>query len=177
MSPGEPIFQTIPPNTEIVPVPARRALQNFDGRAQLVVSANRELTFGFLLGYLSLALHATLEYTRFAGYYVGPWEEEARALESEGARAWRRQVSRRSAYTVETVVGDVVAVISDGDQEPLATFESLGVPNPDVEPTRRLAVRIRRPRLDLVVAPAPGFAFDLHGFAHEVGERFRRNLD
>ncbi|HEV2519536.1 MAG TPA: hypothetical protein VGX00_02790 [Thermoplasmata archaeon] len=161
----------------LVPRPEAGGIALPSGRAEVVRSANRELTFGFLLGYLSLALHATLEYSRFTGYYVGPWEDEPRALESEGALAWSRQVGRRTAYTIETSVGVLSAVISDGLGEPQETFRSLGVPDPDPEPKRRLAVRRRRPRVDLVIDPADGFAFDLHGFAHEVGERFRRNLD
>jgi hypothetical protein len=177
MKQTEPAGPPDPTMSGIVPVPPIRSPDLPGRRAQLVVSTNRALTFGFLLGYLSLALHATLEYTRFAGFYVGPWEEDGRALESEGARAWRRQVARKTAYTVEAVLGDVVVVISDGEELPGSTFRSLGVPDPDPEPSRRLSVRPRIPRVDLVVVPETGFAYDLHEFAHEVGERFRRNLD
>ena len=116
------------PGSDLVPVSPSAAIEPGGRRTYSVVSANRELTFGFLLGYLSLALHSTLDYTRFTGYYVGPWEEVEAIPESEQARAWRRRVFRRTAYTVETTVGEVVAVISDGEREPFATFERLGVP-------------------------------------------------
>ncbi len=74
-------------------------------------------------------------------------------------------------------MGELIAVISDGLEEPSGTFAALGVPWPDPEPSRRLPIRPRRPRVDLVIDPAPGFVYDLHSFAREVGERFRRNLD
>lgn len=140
-------------------------------------STNRELTFGYLLGYLSLALHATLEYSRFSGYYVGPWFEQTELGLEEQARAWTRSVVRRSSYSPELPVGELTAVLSDGPLEPLGTFGRLGSEVPVEGPPRRVSVRQRLPRVDLVAQPSEGAAYELHDFAREVGERFRRNLD
>jgi hypothetical protein len=144
---------------------------------QAVLDRNRDITFGYLLGYLTLALHTTLEYSRFQGYFLGPWDDLEVGPEDRTARGWRRLVGRAATYGPEIELGEIVTIISDGPEPPRGTFESLGVPDPDPEPARRIAVRERIPRVDLVVAPAPGHAYELTSYAREVGLRFSRSLD
>jgi hypothetical protein len=147
------------------------------GGLQAVLDRNRDITFGYLLGYLTLALHTTLEYTRFQGFFLRPWEDVEVGPADRPARGWRRRVCRTATYGPEVELGEIVALISDGPEPPRRTFELLGVPDPDPEPARRIPVRMRIPRVDLVVAPTPGHAYDLTSFAREVGVRFSRQLD
>jgi hypothetical protein len=142
-----------------------------------VTGRNREFTFGFLMGYLSLALHATLEYGRFAGYYVGPWEPGAPRADEPLVRIWGSKVGRKTPYAPETDLGEMAAVLSDTYDDPLDTLTRLGALPPSDDPPRRVVARSRRPRVDLVVRPTNGHAWELYELAHETAERFHRNLD
>ena len=167
----------VPPPTEIVPVRRPAPIEVADRQIRLILSSNREFTFGYLLGYLSLALHSTLQYPKYLGFFVGPWiEPEGGPLEPL-VRVWGRTVSRRSSYAPVAEMGRVLVVLSDGIGEPRDTLRRLGVPDRPTEPPTWIAVRTRTPRVDLVIEPASGCAFELHAFAREIGERFRRNLD
>jgi hypothetical protein len=161
---------------EIVPVPGGPI--ELPGRlSDVLLNANRGITFGFLLGYLSLAVHGTLEYPRYARYYVGPWIEPTTPPGSEEVEYWTKTVARHLAYSVEMRIGTIAAVISDGAVEPRWIYERLGGGDTEGDPPGRVVVRRRLPRVDLLLAPEPGCAIDLYEFAHEVQERFNRQLD
>jgi hypothetical protein len=162
---------------EIVPVPPAAPLDLPGSLSDVLLNANREITFGFLLGYLSLAVHGTLQYPRYAPFYVGPWVEPPTPPESDEVEYWTKKVVRRLAYSAELSLGEIAAVLSDGPLEPRWVYERLGDSDPAADPPRRIAVRTRIPRVDLILRPETGCAIDLHAFAHEVRERFNRQLD
>ncbi len=177
MTDARPTPPAGPPHRELVPFHRHAPGGSTALGIAAVLEANRDVTFGYLLGYLTLALHVTLEYTSFAGYFVGPWSEIEVAAADRPARGWRRSVARKGTYGPEETLGELVALISDGEAEPAETLGELGVPDDDRPPTRRVRARDRRPRVDLVVRPTDGHVEALHDFATEVGERFKRNLD
>jgi hypothetical protein len=161
----------------IVPRPAPGPIETPGRLSRVLLNANRGVTFGFLLGYLSLAVHGTLEYPRYARYYVGPWVEPAVRPESDEVEYWTKTVARHLAYSAEMRIGSMAAVLSDGAVEPRWILDRLGDTDPNADPPRRVIVRTRLPRVDLILTPEPGCAIDLFEFAHEVMERFNRQLD
>jgi len=165
------------PGAAIVPQPIGGPIEPAGRLSRVLLNANRGITFGFLLGYLSLAVHGTLEYPRYAPYYVGPWVEPSTPPEVEEVEYWTKTVARHLAYSAEMRIGSIAAVLSDGPVEPRWIFERLGDTDPSADPPRRVIVRTRLPRVDLILSPEPGCALDLAGFAHEVMERFNRQLD
>jgi hypothetical protein len=161
----------------MVPVAPPGPLDLPDAIDHILRDMNRGVTFGFLLGYLSLAVYGTLEYPRYARYYVGPWVEPAAPVGTNTVEYWTKKVARHLAYSSEMAIGTIAAVISDGPVEPTWIYRKLGDDDPTAEPPRRVTVRRRIPRVDLILRPEPGCAEDLHAFAHEVSERFTRQLD
>lgn len=164
------------PSAGLVAVPKGPILP-YEERWRATTAANREFTFGFLLGYLSLALHATLEYSRFAGYYVSPWELAEPRPDEPLVRIWSTRVGQRSSYRPEAALGEVAVVLSDGLAEPREALDRLGAFPEGDGPPHRWNARTRVPRVDLVTRPSEGHAYEMSDLAREVAERFRRALD
>lgn|GEM_PF-3383465 len=131
----------------------------------------------FLLGYLDLAISGVLDYTRYAGLYLGPWWDLP--APAPNLRGWKRAVLKRRTEFGATHWGHLFLVCTEG---------AFGVdvsPVPDrwlatqsAEPTSQIAIRDGFPRAILMVRPSTsGRRDDLQLFLEDVAERFRRQTD
>lgn len=133
-----------------------------------------------MLGYLDLALRGTLEYERYSHLYLSPWWELPEV--PEGARAWKRAVLERIPLRGAEHWGHLYLVVRmDTSSRP--RFSILGRSwdgrvVAEAPGEYRLSIRRGAQTAEIVVHPSsPERAEKVRSFAHEVEERFRRQMD
>lgn len=133
-----------------------------------------------MLGYLDLALRGTLEYERYARVYLSPWWELPEV--PEGTRAWKRAVLERIPLRGAEHWGHLYLVVRmDATSRP--RFSILGRSwdgrvIAEAPGETRISIRHGAQTAEIVVHPShPDRAERVRGFAHEVEERFRRQMD
>jgi hypothetical protein len=137
---------------------------------------DRPIAFGFLLGYVDLALRGVQEYAAYREFEFGPWLEIERPRGSIGLRQWYRQVQERRMFTGPESLGTLRVRMEFRDRP--RSRRRRTSPDSDGDPTRCVELRVGTPRVALFVAAPDGpRAERLMGLAREVAERFRRQLD
>jgi hypothetical protein len=137
---------------------------------------DRPIAFGFLLGYVDLALRGVQEYAAYREFELGPWLEIERPRGSVGLRQWYRQVQERRMFTGPETLGSLRVRMDFSDRPRSRRRRSSS--DGDEDPARRVELRVGTPRIALfVTAPDEARAERLMGLAREVAERFRRQLD
>ncbi|MCI4362208.1 MAG: hypothetical protein L3J77_03345 [Thermoplasmata archaeon] len=136
---------------------------------------DRPLAYGFLLGYVDLALRGVQEYETYRNIELGPWFEIDRPRGSIGLRQWHRAVRERRRFSGPNPLGDL-RVRMDFRERPRSRRRTPA--ETDEEDARRVDLRVGTPRVALfATAPDEARVARLLGLAREVAERFRRQLD
>ncbi|MCI4321127.1 MAG: hypothetical protein L3K18_00195 [Thermoplasmata archaeon] len=137
---------------------------------------DRPLAFGFLLGYVDLALRGVQEYETYRNVELGPWFELERPRGSVGLRQWHRAVHERRRFTTPNALGELRVRMDFRDRSRPRRRRTPG--ETDEDPARFVDLRVGTPRVALfVTAPDDTRAERLMGLARDVAERFRRQLD
>lgn len=133
----------------------------------------------FLLGYLDLAIAGTLEYPRFQGVFLTPWRPLPLAEVGLAARGWVRTVYYRSPHAEQQYVGQLLLVSALGVGDPVTLLTVLpDVGTVEADGSSRIQLRVGDPRVFLfLLAQEPVARRRLELFAHDVSERFRRQMD
>jgi hypothetical protein len=137
---------------------------------------DRPLAYGFLLGYIDLAFRGTQEYAAYQDFVYGPWEEVERPRGGWGLRQWRRTVEDRQALGPSQQLGVILIRMDFRDRTKPRRKRPTPVTRRD--PKRVVVLRVGTPRVLLAIETADDANADrLVALAHEVRERFRRQLD
>ena len=137
---------------------------------------DRPLAYGFLLGYIDLAIRGTQEYAAYQDLVFGPWEEVERPRGGWGLRQWRRTVEDRQALGPSQVLGVILIRMDFRDRTKPRKKRATPVAKRD--PKRVVVLRVGTPRVLLAIeTPDQASADRLVALALEVRERCRRQLD
>jgi hypothetical protein len=137
---------------------------------------DRPIAFGFLLGYVDLALRGVQEYETYRNVELGPWFEIERPRGSVGVRQWHRAVQERRMFTGPNALGNLRVRMDFRDRPRSRRRRSHAESEEDG--AHQVDLRVGTPRVALfVTAPDEARTERLMGLAREVAERFRRQLD
>ena len=137
---------------------------------------DRPIAFGFLLGYLDLAIRGVQEYPTFEEVVLGPWSELERPRGTLGLRQWIRPVEERRMMAPTLELG-TLRVRMDFRERPRRSRRRPPV-DADDHARRRVELRVGTPHITLFVEGRDERTADrLLALAREVAERFRRQLD
>lgn len=135
-----------------------------------------------LLGYLDLAVAGTLEYSRHAGVYLGPWWELPNVGAEGQVMGWRRAVLLRRVERGGLHLGHLYLVVLEGGRRVDLRTEDLhrwgATPNPAPNPVSEIVMRRGDPQLLLIIRPTYAETSPrLLAFAEDLAERFRLQID
>lgn len=137
---------------------------------------DQPMAYGFLLGYVDLAVRGVQEYGTYREIVLGPWTELERPRSGVGLRQWVREVAEQRTLGPVVPLGTLRIRMDFREPRPRRRRR----PRPDAEERarHRVELRVGMPKMALIVdaADEPNVA-RLLGFAREVAERFRRQLD
>lgn len=146
-------------------------------RLREILTDRQRVRAEFLLGYVDLAIRGTLEYERFDRVYLGPWWDLP--VSDPDLRGWKRAVLRRVLAAGAEHWGHLFLVLNEGTAGRTLTWaEEPRAGSVGGRPPERIRLRLGDPEILLYHRPStPSHAEELTSFAHEVGERFRRQMD
>ena len=138
---------------------------------------DRPMAFGFLLGYIDLALRGIQEYDRYQPLVLGPWLEIERPVRSPGLREWNRTAEWHQPPRPPQLLGSLRVRMDFRERRPRKR-RGTDATKPARPANRRFDLRLGMPRIALFVeADDDGRADRLAEVARDVEERFRRQLD
>ena len=138
---------------------------------------HRPMAFGFLLGYIDLALRGVQEYDRYQPLVLGPWLEIERPGSPSGLRQWFRTVEWHQPPRPPVSLGSLRVRMDFRERRPRkrrTTDDSKAIRTG----RRRFDLRLGMPRIALFVeADDDERVQRLSEVARDVEDRFRRQLD
>jgi hypothetical protein len=136
--------------------------------------SNRPVTPGMILGYLDLAITGVLDYSKFAGVYLGPWWDLGDLVAMDGVQVWKRAVLRRIPNAGAQHWGHLYLVTARTYARVELTPETLGFTGkPSKFPMARVQLREGDPQAVLFVRPSRNDSeANLSSFVREIVDRF-----